>query len=93
MDNPRRHQLLKLSEASTDETLDNYDALCINKTKDIFKTDKVMAVPISFLIKHNPEQFEIVGELNHGSDNKYDYAKPIYKGKELFPRILIKKVV
>lgn len=93
MDNSRRHQSLTLNNASKDEMLDNYDALCINKTKDIFETDKVMAVPVSFLTKHNPEQFEIVGELNHGSDNKYDYAKPIYKGKELFPRILIKKVV
>ena len=40
---------------------------------------------------HNPEQFEIVGELNNGSDNEFDYAKPMIEGKVKYMRILIKR--
>ena len=41
---------------------DNYDAIEIGKTKEIPKDYAgVMGVPISFLDKHNPEQFEIIG--------------------------------
>ena len=41
---------------------DNYDAIEVGKTKEIPK-DYVgaMGVPITFLNKHNPDQFEIVG--------------------------------
>ena len=53
--------------------------------------DGIMGVPISFLGKHNPNQFEIIGEANHGSDNQYDLFKPVVNGKEIFPRILIRK--
>ena len=49
-----------------------------------------MGVPITFLHKYCPEQFEILGELKHGSDNEYDLAKPIVDGKELFTRIIIR---
>ncbi len=41
---------------------DNYDAINVDKTKEIpYDYDGAMGVPISFLDKHNPEQFEIVG--------------------------------
>ena len=52
----------------------------------------IMGVPISFMSKYNPEQFEIVGEFNHGSDNIFDLAKPIINGKELYPRIAIRRI-
>lgn len=40
----------------------NYDAIHVGKTKDIpFDYDGLMGVPITFLQKYNPEQFEIVG--------------------------------
>ena len=40
---------------------DNYDAINVDKTIDIpMDYDGVMGVPITFLDKHNPEQFEIV---------------------------------
>ena len=39
----------------------------------------------------NPDQFEIVGILNHGCDSEYDLAKPILNGKEKFSRILIRR--
>ena len=41
---------------------DNYDAINIDKTKDIPKDYKgVMGVPITFIDKYNPDQFEILG--------------------------------
>ena len=71
---------------------DNYDALEVSKVKDIpYDYDDVMGVPVTFLQYHDPEQFEIIGELNHGCDNKYDFAKPTVNGKELFPGILIRR--
>ena len=53
--------------------------------------DGLMGVPVTFLDKYNPEQFEIVGILNHGCDSEYDLAKPILNGKEKFSRILIRR--
>ena len=50
-----------------------------------------MGVPISYLMHHNPEQFEIVGKLNSGSDNEFDYATPMIDGKVKYTRILIRR--
>jgi len=45
---------------------DNYDAINVDKVKDIPTDYKgVMGVPISFLDKHNPEQYEIIGLFNN----------------------------
>ena len=72
---------------------DNYEAINVGRVENIPSDyDGIMGVPISFLGKHNPEQFEIIGEANHGSDNQYDLFKPIVDGKELFPRILIRRI-
>ena len=51
----------------------------------------IWGVPKTFLDKYNSEQFEIIGEFNHGSDNEFDLAKPAINGKDLFPRIAIRK--
>lgn len=41
---------------------ENFDAININKTKDIpMKYNGFMGVPITFLDKYNPDQFEIIG--------------------------------
>lgn len=41
---------------------ENFDAININKTKDIpVDYDGFMGVPITFLDKYNPDQFEIIG--------------------------------
>jgi len=65
---------------------DNYDAINIDKVKDIpVDYDGVMGVPISFLNKHNPEQFEII-RFRKGNDEK-DLS---VNGKCPYFRILIK---
>ena len=49
---------------------DNYDGININKTQDIPKDySGLMGVPITFLHKYNPSQFEIV-KFRKGDDGK-----------------------
>lgn len=46
---------------------DNYDAIEVNKVANIpYDYDGVMGVPITFLDKYNPEQFEIIGLTQRG---------------------------
>ena len=65
LDYPQRHEKLPLYKKYTPEEFpkyDNYDAINVDKTSDIpFDYDGAMGVPITFMDKYNPEQFEIVG--------------------------------
>lgn len=65
MDNPKRHEKIPLYKKFTpNEYLkyDNYDAIEVSKVSEIPADYKgVMGVPITFLDKYNPQQFEIVG--------------------------------
>lgn len=92
IDVEKRHNPLILTNEDVDfKKYSTYDAINIDKVKDIPKNySGKMGVPITFLHKYCPEQFEILGELKHGSDNEYDLAKPVVDGKELFTRIVIK---
>ena len=60
-----RHQDLILIKHYTPEEypkFDNYDAINVNKTDEIpYDYPGIMGVPITFLDKYNPEQFEILG--------------------------------
>lgn len=79
---------------------DNYDAINVNKTKDIpMDYDKPMGVPITFLEKYNPEQFEIlnandfiidgrVPKKSHGLIKDKDSS---INGNPTYVRILIRK--
>lgn len=70
---------------------DNFDAIRIHKTVEIPKDYAgYMVVPISFFDKYSPDQFEIVGEANHGSDGPWDLFKPIMHGKTEYKRLVIK---
>ena len=77
---------------------DNYDAIEIPYT-DAIPSDYpgVMGVPISFLDKYCPEQFEIVGwsrRNEYGMDGgcwKGGKSDATINGKEVFRRILIKR--
>ncbi len=65
LDISKRHENLILYKTYSPEeypTYDNYDAIEVSKTKDIPKDyDGAMGVPITFLDKYNPDQFEIMG--------------------------------
>lgn len=95
LDNPKRHLKILLTQKYSPEKFpkyDDYDAIDVSKVRDIpMDYDGVMGVPITYLKYHNGKQFEIVGEANHGSDNKFDLFKPKINGKELFKRILIQR--
>ena len=64
LDHPKRHEELILYRKYTPEEYphyDNYDAINVDKVADIPEDwDGAMGVPITFLDKWNPDQFEIV---------------------------------
>jgi len=96
LDNAKRHEELILYKNYTPEeypSYDNYDAIEVSKTNDIpidFKS--VMGVPITFMNKYNPDQFEILG-CNRGVDQDPNgiYGRGSFlNGKETFKRLFIR---
>lgn len=76
----------RLSDGQYDE-YDNYPGINVNTVKDIpTDYDGAMGVPITFLNKYNPEQFDIV-QFRKGNDGRDLRLK---SGKEPYFRILIK---
>ncbi|ELV8018586.1 modification methylase [Campylobacter upsaliensis] len=78
---------------------DNYDAINVDKTIEIpLDYDGIMGVPITFLDKHNPKQFEIVGLIAGnirglaGIPSSIDKDGPYLNGKLKYGRILIRKI-
>lgn len=62
--NKRHEDLILYKNYTPDEysTYENFNAINVNKTKDIpVDYDGFMGVPITFLDKYNPDQFEIIG--------------------------------
>lgn len=79
---------------------DNYDAINVDKTKDIpCDYDGVMGVPITFLDKYCPEQFEII-DINPHFFTMVEQGLPKPKQlslrnvgqKDPYARILIRKI-
>ena len=102
MDHKKRHEFLTLTEKYDQARypkFDNYDAINVSKVTDIPKDyDGVMGVPITFLDKYSPEQFEIVGTTNNGLCDKAlwihpeeKHNEPFIDGKKKYTRILIKR--
>lgn len=80
---------------------DNYDAIEVSKVVNIPKDyDGIMGVPITFIDKYNPEQFEILGHTNSSerspeveeirTDNNHRHGCFI-NGKQKYFRILIRR--
>lgn len=95
LDIQKRHEnLILYKKYSPKEYLhyDNYDAINVNKSLDIPQDyDGIMGVPITFLDKHNPSQFEIVGLDRYVEDNPHYGHRFTINGRETYARILIKK--
>lgn len=68
LDIQKRHEELLLYRTYNEAdypTYDNYNAIEVSKTKDIpMDYEGAMGVPITFLDKYNPDQFEIIGLAN-----------------------------
>jgi len=74
-----KHKELKGKE--TYDTYDNYDAIEVSFTDAIPSDyDGVMGVPISFLDKYSPEQFEIVGMCEN--EDLYQLKTKVYTTAE-----------
>ena len=78
---------------------DNYDAIEVGKTGDIpMDYDGLMGVPITFLDKYNPAQFEIVGCSDNGAvPDQYKlphfkkHNEPFINGQKVYKRIFIRR--
>ena len=90
LDHKKRHEEFIFYKKYTPEEYpkyDNYDAINVDKTLEIPEDyNGVMGVPITFLDKYNPEQFEIV-RFRKGNDEK-DLS---INGKCPYFRILIRR--
>jgi len=101
MDHSKRHEELPIyKKYSADEyqKYDNYDAIEVGKVADIpFNYTGVMGVPITFLDKYNPNQFEVIGLAAGnikglaGIPSKTGKDGPYMNGKLKYGRILIRK--
>lgn len=95
LDNSKRHEDIILYRQYNEKDYpkyDNYDAININKVADIpYDYDGIMGVPISFLDKYNPEQFEILNLDRYISDNPNYGKRFTINNKETYARILIRK--
>jgi hypothetical protein len=94
LDHTKRHEPLDLYKKYNPEEYpkyDNYDAIEVSKVCEIpMEYDGIMGVPISFLDKYCPEQFEIIG-IDRYVENNPNYGHRFnLNGKEVYARILIK---
>ncbi|MFW9271163.1 adenine-specific methyltransferase EcoRI family protein [Glaesserella parasuis] len=102
LDHAKRHEELLLYKAYSEEEYpkyDNYDAIEVNKVKDIpFDYQGAMGVPITFMDKYNPDQFEILSANDFRISNKIPFKEHglikdkdgTINGKPTYVRIVIK---
>lgn len=98
LDHKKRHEEMILvqryhgNEAEY-PTYDNYDAIEVSRTQNIpMDFSGTMGVPITFLTKYNPDQFELIGcNRGVGQDPNGIYGRGSYlNGKETFKRLFIR---
>lgn len=83
--------LIKQYDEDQYPSYDNYDAIEVSKVVDIPMDYRgVMGVPVTFLGKHNPEQFEIVGAMTTTKVTEDNHGYPYVNGKKKYARVLIK---
>ncbi len=77
---------------------DNYNAINVDKTCDIpMDYNGYIGVPITFLDKYNPDQFELFGIMNTGEQNtgiRYPntpHGRPLINGVEKYLRLIIRR--
>ena len=104
----RRHQALSLMSEEDNikfsrhksirgtgyQKYDNYDAIEVSFTDSIPSDySGKMGVPITFLNKYSPEQFEILGLDRYVEDNPKPGHRFTLKGKETYARVIIRHKV
>lgn len=93
LDTTKRHEnfvLYKKYSPKEFPKYDNYDVINVDKVSDIPINYKgVMGVPITFVDKYNPKQFEILGVANSARWIGYK-CFTLIQGRKIYNRILIK---
>lgn len=101
LDHKKRHEKLDLVCKYSPEEYphyDNYDAIEVSKTANIpCDYEGIMGVPITFLDKYNPDQFEIIGATeseDKGFSNgiwkeESKVLQPMIGGQKKYKRIFI----
>jgi len=101
----KRKEELLLYKKYTPETyykFENYDAINVDKVSEIpFDYTGPMGVPVTFIYKHNPNQFEILGQT-HSGDTSLEVEKirtstnhrhrGFINGKQKYARVLIRRI-
>ena len=108
LDHGRRHKplplmtradIIKFGTKKPFKKYDNYNAIEISLVKNIPSDyDGVMGVPISFLDKYSPEQFEIIGATESEGkgfsnglwDEKSKVSQPLIENNRVYKRIFIR---
>ena len=96
LDTRKRHVPLELTKAYSPAAYpryDNYDAIEVSRYTEIpVDYPGVMGVPITFLDKYNPDQFEIIGSNRGiGQDPSGIYGRGSFlNGKETFKRLFVR---
>jgi hypothetical protein len=94
LETTKRHQELTLYKKFTPEEYpkyDNYEAINVDKVSDIpMGYSGMMGVPITFLDKYNPKQFEIIGIDRYIEDNPNYGRRFTINEKEIYARVVIK---
>ena len=100
----KRNEMFYLCKKYTPEKYpkyDNYDAIEVSRVDDIpCDYDGVMGVPVTFMDKYCPQQFEIVGctesEGKGFSNGLWDassgVAQPLINGRRIYKRLFIRKI-
>lgn len=98
LDTTKKHENLPLYKSFSPQDYpkyDNYDAIEVSKVADIpYDYDGFMGVPITFLDKYNPEQFEIIGhehDINGNGGDGIAHGQFEVNGKGVYKRILIRR--
>ena len=101
LDNEKRHCRIPLKEKYYGNEgkypkYDNYDAIEVSKVINIpYDYDGLMGVPVTFLSKYCPEQFQLIGhdhDLTGNGGAGISDGQFICNGKNVYKRVLIKLV-
>ena len=102
LDIKKRHKNITLYKKYNPEEFpkyDNYDAINVDKTSDIpYDYEGAMGVPITFVDKYNPKQFEILDAIGRYSmitgptiETQGKYLTNV-NGKPKYARIIIRRI-
>lgn len=106
LDNKKRHEeMILVQRYQGNETAyphyDNYDAIEVSRTQNIpLDYDGAMGVPITFLTKYNPEQFEIIGATESEGKgfseglwhSESGVSQAMIDGKRVYKRLFIRNL-